>query len=45
MNKLLEVREFDTIIGNENYKDDKDYKYFEAFDSLLDFIREFDCND
>lgn len=45
MNKLLEVREFDTIIGNENYKDDKDYKYFEAFDSLLDFIREFDCTD
>lgn len=45
MNKLLEVREFDTIIGNENYKDDKDYKYFEAFDSLVDFIREFDCND
>ena len=45
MNKLLEVREFDTIIGNENYKDDKDYKYFEAFDSLLDFIQEFDCND
>jgi len=45
MDKLLEVREFDTIIGNENYKDDKDYKYFEAFDSLLDFIREFDCTD
>lgn len=45
MNKLLEVREFDTIIGNENYKDDKDYKYFEAFDSLVDFIREFDCTD
>lgn len=45
MNKLLEVREFDTIIGNENYKDDEKYKYFEAFDSLLDFIREFDCND
>ena len=45
MNKLLEVREFDTIIGNENYKDDEKYKYFEAFDSLVDFIREFDCND
>ncbi|WP_448946744.1 McrC family protein [Lachnoanaerobaculum sp.] len=45
MDKLLEVREFDTIIGNENYKDDEKYKYFEAFDSLLDFIREFDCND
>lgn len=45
MNKLLEVREFDTIIGNENYRDDKDYKYFEAFDSLVDFIREFDCTD
>ena len=45
MNKLLEVREFDTIIGNENYKDDENYKYFEAFDSLVDFIREFDCND
>ncbi len=41
----MEVREFDTIIGNENYKDDEKYKYFEAFDSLLDFIREFDCND
>lgn len=45
MDKLLEVREFDTIIGNEKYKDDEDYKYFEAFDSLLDFIREFDCSD
>jgi len=45
MNKLLEVREFDTIIGNENYKDDEKYKYFEAFDSLVDFIREFDCTD
>ena len=45
MNKLLEVREFDTIIGNENYRDDEKYKYFEAFDSLVDFIREFDCND
>lgn len=45
MNKLLEVREFETIIGNENYRDDEKYKYFEAFDSLVDFIREFDCND
>lgn len=45
MNKLLEVREFETIIGNENYRDDEKYKYFEAFDSLVDFIQEFDCTD
>ena len=45
MDKLLEVRELDTIIGNENYKDDENYKYFEAFDSLVEFILEFDCKD
>ncbi len=44
MNKLLEVREFDTIIGNTDYKDYNGYKCMEskkAFDSLVQFIHEF----
>lgn len=45
MNKLLEVREFDSIIGNDDYKDYDNYKYFEAFDNLVDFIEEFAGDD
>ncbi|MBR5369280.1 MAG: McrC family protein [Lachnospiraceae bacterium] len=41
MSKLLEVREYDSIIGNVNYKDDDNYIYWEAFDSLVDFVHEF----
>ena len=43
MNKLLEVREYDSIIGNSDYKDYDNYKYLEekAFRGLIDFIHEF----
>ena len=40
MSKLLEVREYDSIIGNANYKDDDNYIYWDAFDSLVDFVHE-----
>lgn len=47
MSKLLEVREFDSITGNENYIDDKRFKYLQepAFQSLVDFVEEFAMND
>ena len=45
MDKLLEVKEFDSIIGNEDYKDYDNYIYYEAFDSLIDFIQEFAGDD
>ncbi|WP_022761983.1 McrC family protein [Butyrivibrio sp. AD3002] len=43
MDKLLEVREFDSIIGNENYKDYDNYKYLDkkAFEGLVGFIHEY----
>lgn len=41
MNKLLEVKEFDVITGNEAYKDDAYLKYFEPFDKLIEFIYKF----
>ena len=43
MEKLLEVREFDSIIGNADYKDDNNFKYLnkKTFDSLVTFIHEF----
>ena len=47
MDKLLEVREFDSIIVNADYKDYGNYKYLEskAFDGLVDFIHEFAGDD
>lgn len=47
MDKLLEVREFDSIIGNADYKDYDNYKYLESkvFDGLVDFIHEFAGDD
>jgi len=47
MNKPLEVREFDTIICNEDYKDYENYKYIDkkTFDDLCAFIREFEGDD
>ena len=43
MGKLLEVKEFDSITGNADYKNDKNYKYLEqpAFDGLIEFIHEY----
>ena len=43
MGKLLEVREFDVITGNPDYKDDDNFKYLhkEAFADLVEFIHEF----
>lgn len=43
MKGLLEVREFDTITGNMNYKNDKQYKYLDTavFQELIEFIHEF----
>lgn len=47
MDKLLEVKEFDTIICNKDYKDDKKYKYLDRkeFDHLTSFIHEFSGNE
>lgn len=43
MGKLLEVREFDSITCNKDYKKDEKYKYLseQAFHNLVDFIHEF----
>lgn len=43
MDKLLEVREFDTITGNADFKNDEKYKYLDAaaFHDLVEFIHEF----
>lgn len=43
MDKLLEVREFDTITGNADFKSDEKYKYLDtaAFHDLVEFIHEF----
>lgn len=47
MGKLLEVKEFDTITGNLDYKDNKNFKYLhnDAFNDLIDFIHEFTENE
>jgi 5-methylcytosine-specific restriction enzyme subunit McrC len=43
MDKPFEVKEFDSIICNMDYKDDKKYKYLpkKEFDNLVTFIHEF----
>ena len=43
MDKLLEVREFESITGNADYKDDDNFKYLneKAFHDLVEFIHEF----
>lgn len=47
MGKLLEVKEFDSITSNENYIDDKKYKYLEehAFNNLINFVEQFATDD
>lgn len=47
MGKLLEVREFDTITGNAEFKNDEKYKYLDkaAFQDLVEFIHEFSGNE
>lgn len=47
MNKLLEVKEFDLIIGNKDYINDSNYKYMEhsAFNKLIEFIHTFNNGD
>lgn len=47
MKKLLEVKEFDKIICNADYKDDDRYKYLEPqiFEKLKSFICEFAISD
>ena len=47
MNKLFEVREFDNIISNINYKNSDNYKYIDesVFKGLLEFIREFSSDE
>lgn len=47
MDKLLEVREFDSIIGNADLEDDDNYKYLEkkVFQDLIEFIHEFSGDD
>ncbi|NEW62319.1 restriction endonuclease [Granulicatella sp. zg-ZJ] len=43
MDKLLEVREFDTITGNVDFENDEKYKYLDTatFHNLVEFIHEF----
>lgn len=43
MDKLLEVREFDTITGNADFENDEKYKYLDAaaFHDLVESIHEF----
>lgn len=43
MEKLLEVREYDSITGNADFIDDEKYKYLHesAFHELIEFIHEF----
>lgn len=43
MDKLLEVREFESITGNADYKDDDNYKYLpeKAFENLVEFIHKY----
>lgn len=43
MGKLLEVREFDVITGNSEYRDDDNFKYLhkDAFADLVEFIHKF----
>lgn len=47
MSKLLEVREFDTIVGNSDYSNDPYYKYLpaKAFADLEDFIHSYAGDD
>lgn len=47
MDKLLEVREFDTITGNAEFVNDEKYKYLDtaAFLDLVEFIHEFSGNE
>lgn len=47
MKKILEVKEFDKITGNPDYKEDSNYKYLEepAFQNLIDFIKEYVASD
>lgn len=47
MGKLLEVREFDTITGNEDYRDENNFKYLneDVFRDLIQFIHEFAGNE
>ena len=44
MKKPFEVKEFETIISNPDYKNDPNYKYLDNkhFDSLINFIEEFE---
>ena len=47
MGKLLEVREFDVITGNLDYKNDDNFKYLpkDVFAELVEFIHEFAGNE
>lgn len=44
MNKLIEVKEFDTLIGNEEYKDKYTCVDRDTFTDLLEFIHAFDSD-
>ena len=43
MDKLLEVREFESITGNADYENDDNYKYLpqKAFEELIEFIHKY----
>ena len=47
MKTLLEVKEYDVITGNPDYKDDSNYKYLAepSFTNLINFIQEYTSND
>ena len=47
MDKFIEVKEFDSITGNPNFRDDEKYIYInnEIFQNLESFIEEFSRGD
>ena len=44
MNKLIEVKEFDTLIGNEEFNDKYTCVDEDTFADLLEFIHAFDSD-
>lgn len=45
MGELFEVKEFETIMGNSEYKDSYKYLKKDIFDDLIEFIHSFESND
>ena len=45
MGELFEVKEFETIMGNSEYRDSYKYLKKDIFDDLIEFIHSFESND